>query len=227
MERAIGDGANVVPLWVHQAKMDDSPLKDMREYWGELRAGRIVPLRSEVDPRAISTSLENGFILERTQPGSIRFRLAGTHLSELMGMEVRGMPLRAFINPAARAAFTTTLERVFDGPEAHEYRLVSAQPNAPKMTARMLLLPLKSDQGTIDRALGCMIADGVVGWTPRRFQVAETRITSLRDGQMHRKVEDAVLEGFSEPKQMFVPKKPEGHPDGKPNLRLVKSDTWI
>jgi hypothetical protein len=227
MERAIGDGANVVPLWVHQAKMDDSPLRDMREYWDELCAGRVVPLRSEVDPRAISTSLENGFILERAQPASVRFRLAGTHLSELMGMEVRGMPLRAFIDPAARAAFTTTLERVFEGPEVHEYRLISSQSNAPKMTARMLILPMKSDQGTIDRALGCMVAEGNVGLTPRRFQIAETRITSLVDGRVHREIETPVGVGFSEPKQSFKPQEARsGRPSGKPNLRLVKSDTW-
>lgn len=227
MERAIGDGAEIVPLWVHQDKMDDSPLKDMRDYWDELCAGRVVPLRSEVDPRAISTSLENGFILERSQPGSVRFRLAGTHLSELMGMEVRGMPLRAFVDPTTRNAFSTTLERVFDGPEVHEYRLISSQPNAPKMTARMLILPLKSDQGSIDRALGCMVASRSVGLTPRRFKIAETRIVSLKDGQVFRKIEETAVSGFSEPKTTFEPSEHAAkRPTGKPNLRLVKSDTW-
>jgi hypothetical protein len=62
MTRTNENGTNIVPLWMHQAKMDESPLNDMRSYWTELCAGRIVPLRSEVDPRAIASSLENGFI---------------------------------------------------------------------------------------------------------------------------------------------------------------------
>ena len=224
MDRAIGDGAKIVPLWVHQAKMDTSPLKDMRDYWDELCAGRMVPLRSEVDPRAISTSLENGFILERTSPGSVRFRLAGTQLSELMGMEVRGMPLRAFIEPTAREAFSAQLENVFDGPEVHEYRLESSQNNMPKMTGRMLILPLKSDQGTIDRAIGCMIAEGSLGFTPRRFRVVESRILSLKTGDVRRVVDEKTKAGFAEAPSGFQAK--SDRPIGKPNLRLVKSDTW-
>ena len=35
-------------------------------------------------------------------PSVARFRLAGAHLSELMGMEVRGMPMTALFLPDAR-----------------------------------------------------------------------------------------------------------------------------
>lgn len=222
------DSGTVVPLWMHQAKMETSPLRDMRDYWEELRAGRLAPLRSEVDPRAIASSLENGFILERVQPGSVRFRLAGSHLSDLMGMEVRGMPLRAFVEPAVRAAFTQTLEAVFEGPETHEYHLVSQPHNMTKMTARMLLLPMKSDNGIIDRALGCMVSDGNVGLTPRRFRVVETRVTSLLTGKSWRDVSEAVhTSGFADTPKVFTPEAKALRTDnGKPNLRLVKSDTW-
>ena len=219
------NGANVVPLWMHQAKMDESPLNDMRSYWDELCAGRILPLRSEVDPRAIASSLENGFILERIQPGSVRFRLAGTQLSDLMGMEVRGMPIRSFIELKSRKAFSTSIERVFDGPEIQEYRLVSNQRNAPGMTARLLILPLRSDEGTINRALGCLVADGIVGMTPRVFQVAETRITNLVTGETSRNIELQNNAGFAERPAQFSPKL-QLNPDGQPKLRLVKSDTW-
>lgn len=220
----VNTGAEIVPLWTRQAKMDKSPLNDMRQYWTELCAGRQVPLRSEVDPRAISSSLEYGFILERQQPGSVRFRLAGTHLSDLMGMEVRGMPIRAFIDPAGRAQFSATLEQVFTGPEIHEYRLVSDSIHAPKLTARLLLLPLKSDEGLIDRALGCLVSEGTIGMPPRRFKVNETRVTSLTDGQMKRRFAPEALAGFSEPKAPYNPPVEFKRPDGRPNLRLVKSD---
>ncbi|MEP5759332.1 MAG: PAS domain-containing protein [Litoreibacter sp.] len=222
------DNDTVVPMWMHQAEMDTSPLTNMYNYWEDLRAGRLAPLRSEVDPRAIASSLENGFILERVQPGSVRFRLAGSHLSDLMGMEVRGMPLRAFVEPAVRSAFTQSLEAVFEGPETHEYRLVSRQKNSPKMAARILLLPMKSDSGEVDRALGCMVSDGNIGLAPRRFRVTETRITSLLTGKSHREMADSAPAGFAEEPKSFTsePRPRPQRADGPPKLRLVKSDTW-
>ena len=38
-------------------------------YWQSLRGTRLVPARSEVDPRAIEDCLEYAFILERIAPG--------------------------------------------------------------------------------------------------------------------------------------------------------------
>ena len=72
---------------------------------------RAVPMRSDVDPRGIERSLEHAFILERIAPQMARFRLAGMHLTDLMGMEVRGMPTTALFAPAARAALPTSSSR--------------------------------------------------------------------------------------------------------------------
>ncbi|GFE66786.1 PAS domain-containing protein [Litoreibacter roseus] len=221
--------AEIVPLWNRKAKMQNSPIKELRDYWQELRAGRLVPLRSEIDPRAIASALECGFIVERTAPGAVRFRLAGMHLSDLMGMEVRGMPLRSFIAPAARADFAARLENVFDAPEVHEYQLISDTPGGPPLIARMLLLPLKSDQGQVDRAIGCISTEGNVGVPPRRFRITETMATSLTTGRNVQEImvpgRQPQLAGFGE--QPVVYKGPPDAPkteDGKPFLRLVKSD---
>ena len=68
-------------------------LADLRSYWDSLRKGRAVPDRADVEPKGIRRALDYAFILERIAPGAARFRLAGRHLVDLMGMEVRGMPV--------------------------------------------------------------------------------------------------------------------------------------
>ncbi|PTX55861.1 PAS domain-containing protein [Litoreibacter ponti] len=223
-------GAEIVSLWQHQAKTEHSALSEMRSYWESLRAGRLVPLRSEIDPREISGALEFGFILERIQPGAVRFRLAGMHLCDLMGMEVRGMPLRSFISPTSRAAFSATLDRVFTKPQIQEHSMVSEDSRGAKLNARLLILPLKSDSGQVDRAIGCFTTDGIVGLAPRRFRVLETRVTNLLTGAETR--EDSTPErdtsapqpvaGFAEPQEDFTPAPTQKAE--RPQLRLVVSN---
>ena len=54
-------------------------------YWTALRGARLVPSRSEVDPRGIEAALDRAFVAERIAPGVARLRLAGAHLADLNG----------------------------------------------------------------------------------------------------------------------------------------------
>lgn len=189
-----------------------SILKDLYAYWESLRAGRAMPLRSEIDPREIMGVLESGFMLERLQPGAVRFRLAGMQLCDLMGMEVRGMMLRSFIAPQDRARFSNSLERVFSTPEVQEYTLVSFDSNHRPLHAQMLILPLKSDSGAIDRAIGCLVTEGVIGLAPRRFEMVNytrTRLSTAHSAQPSRhpssKADSGIdCAGFSEHHRPFT-----------------------
>ena len=225
-QNTTSQSAEIVSIWQHQAKRDVSALSELRGYWESLRSGRLVPLRSEIDPREISSALEYGFILERLQPRAIRFRLAGMHLCDLMGMEVRGMPLRSFISPTSRARFSAMLERVFTQPEIHEYTMISEDLDGTQLRARLLILPLKSDGGTVDRAIGCFVTEGVVGLAPRRFRVLETRVTSLINGEQTRDFVEGdlplrpapLVAGFAEQQHDIVS-------EPRPQLRLVVTET--
>ena len=70
----------------------------LEAYWQALRGNRMVPLRADVDPRGIESALDFAFIVERVSRHA-RFRLAGSQISELMGMDVRGMPLTSLFSP--------------------------------------------------------------------------------------------------------------------------------
>lgn len=177
---------------------------DLRSYWQGLRRGRAVPERADIDPRAIERSLEFAFILERIAAGHARFRIAGMHLNDLMGMELRGMPLSSFFMPEARAQVSNVLEQVFQGPEIADLTLVSAAGfGREELSARMLLLPLRSDLGDVSRVLGCLVAGGATGRAPRRFTIqkatVEAVIAGAPTGPRETPPEPALLSGFAEP----------------------------
>lgn len=204
------------------------PLREVEGYWEALRAGRLVPRRSDIDPRGIERALEFAFVLERIAPGLGRLRIAGSHLTDLMGMEVRGMPLSALFTADARPALSEALEEVFAGPAKVELGLKGENGiGKPALEGRIVLLPLKSDLGDITRVLGCLVTQGQVGRAPRRFAIAETVITPLlgdarvrdRDVTYDTQKEDGPIEnvGLAENPAVF-----EAGP--KPYLRLVKTE---
>lgn len=191
-------------------------MSELRGYWEGLRQGRAIPARAEVEPRGIRRALDYSFILERIAPGAARFRLAGRHLIDLMGMEVRGMPVCSFMNTSSRGRLSDVLECVFRGPQVSEIRMESAASyGRPHLNGRMLLLPLRSDLGDVTRALGCLIAEGEIGQGPRRFDLIEDLHFPVISGA---KVLEptASAPGFAEPPPPWKPRKPQARPESLP-----------
>lgn len=173
---------SVIGFCMRAFDMKHPAIAQIEAYWDALRGDRQVPLRAEIDPRGIDQALENAFILERIAPKVARFRLAGMQLNELMGMEVRGMPVTSLFEPADRGTVTTLLEHVFEQPAKARLRLgtVPGTWGHTGTAGELLLLPLRSDLGDISRALGCIVTDGTpIGRAPHRFTVAAREITPL------------------------------------------------
>jgi len=148
-------------------------LSEVRAYWEGLREGGALPRRDQIDPRGIAGALEQVFLVERIAPGLARFRLAGMGISGLMGMDVRGMPLSAVFDPAARDRLAPELETVFRDNVALDLWLEAERGTGrPALAARMVLLPLVSTRGLTDLALGCLAFEGEVGRAPRRFAIS-------------------------------------------------------
>lgn len=214
----------IISFASHATSASMTSLRRMHAYWERLRCGRAIPKRSDIDPREITPLLEYGFLLEHVSAGDIRFRLAGMGIGDLMGMDVRSMPLRALIRPAQRPEFSDSLERVFEMPEIHTYQLVSNQATQCTLEAAMIVLPLMDDQGKISRAIGSVALSGQIGFAPRRFEMLERLCTPINgdaDGKTTRydvpprKVTQPI---FAEKQAGFTPAHPKA-----PYLRLVKS----
>jgi hypothetical protein len=214
-----------------RAEVGFSALSQVEAYWEALRGTRLVPKRSDIDPRGIESALEYTFVVERIAPGMARIRIAGSHLSDLMGMEVRGMPLTSLITPSGRRQVNDLIEDVCQRPALCEMRL-NADTTITKshLDARMLLLPMKSDLGDVSRILGCFVARGDIGVAPRRFDVIGAKIRPLTASSMAPPppMQDetghetpARADGFAEPVSPFQTRTPRRD---VPYLRVVKSD---
>ncbi|MEL7459565.1 MAG: PAS domain-containing protein [Pseudomonadota bacterium] len=155
-------------------------LVQVEGYWDSLRADRLVPDRSDVDPRGLAGALEHAFVLERIAPGLARFRVAGMHLSDLMGLEVRGMPISAIFSPDSRPKLATALEATFQEPAQVRMQLRGEEGvGRTALGGELLILPLRSDGGDVTRALGCVVMDGKIGRQPRRLQITQMEHKTL------------------------------------------------
>tara|TARA_R110002094_G_scaffold25811_3_gene38141 strand:+ start:4813 stop:5517 length:705 start_codon:yes stop_codon:yes gene_type:complete len=233
MDKHPQNAQNVVSMSNYHPDSGYAAIAQVEAYWEALRTGRLLPKRSQVDPRGIEQALEYAFILERIAPGIARLRIAGSHLSDLMGMEVRGMPLTAFFAPNTRRQIADGLEDVFQTPATATLRLTSpGGAGRAALEARMVLLPLKSDLGDVSRALGCLVSQGEVGVAPRRFDVTSLDVRTIVPGQGTARIDrpaapvskpapDAQTSGFSAPKAPFKGTNGKSRP---PYLRLIKSD---
>ncbi len=178
------DATPIIRMSDFGAVQPERILAGLRAYWESLRGGgRAIPMRTDVQPHGIREALDYAFILERIAPGAARFRLAGRHLVDLMGMEVRGMPLCSVLNAPSRGRLSDVLETIFKGPQIAELTLTSAAGyGRPELGGRMLLLPLRSDLGDVTRALGCLVSAGDIGRGPRRFDIASDRMEPVIPG---------------------------------------------
>ncbi|WP_137700478.1 PAS domain-containing protein [Marimonas lutisalis] len=222
------EGGNVIDMTGNLGNRRYRAVAEVETYWEALRQGAGVPRRSEIDPRGIENALEYAFVLERIAPGLARLRIAGMHLNDLMGMEVRGMPVSSFIPPAGRSRFSETLEAVLNTPATARVTL-SAETGIgkPALEGQMVLLPLQSDLGDISRVLGrvlgCFETSGPIGRAPRRFNLMHTELRPVNSAPMiTAPAPRPTPAGLAEPRRPFRQGPARGE---RPSyLRLVKSE---
>ena len=81
----------------------DERLRKIHEYW-QARARRGLPSRADIDPLDVPALLPFICLIDVIDsPRDFRFRLAGTHLTERIGMELTGRRIGEVFPPAFRA----------------------------------------------------------------------------------------------------------------------------
>ncbi|MCP4824327.1 MAG: PAS domain-containing protein [Shimia sp.] len=184
--RIFGDGKSSAAK-VHSIAV----MQDVKTYWDGLRDGHPVPYRSDVDPRQIQKVLKHAFILERIAPGMARLRVSCNTLTDVMGMDMRGMPMSALINEASRDSFGQALEKVFAAPAIGRLEMSTTRGfRRNGLNAEMMLLPLRSDSGEVNRILGAITVDGDLARAPQRFDL---------EGSFLRRIDMPSTSSVSEP----------------------------
>ncbi len=234
-----GKGRDVVSMTEREKMRRLAPLRQVEAYWNGLCEQDAVPLRSQIDPRGMEDALENAFLMERIAPTMAKVRVAGTHLNDVMGMQVAGMPLSSLIAPAERERFGEAVSHLFADPAVVRIDLrAEGGFGKPDLEANMLLLPLRSDFGDQSRALGALVSHGRIGRTPRRFVIRSIEVTPALNNARVVSREPIDVEGRT-PEHLFrdeptpyaprtKPKAQEETPrpaqEGAGHLRLVISN---
>jgi hypothetical protein len=182
-------------------------LSEVRAYWEALRQGDRAPHRAQIDPRGMAGALDRVLLVEEIAPGMARIRLAGQAICDLMGMEVRGMPLSALFDATARRGLEAPMAQVFAGQIVTLDLTAAGAMGQPALTGQLLLLPVEDFAGGTTLALGCLSMAGTVGRTPRRLMIGKT-------------VANRVPRAYAAAAEDAVPFVPAPHP----HLRLVKTD---
>lgn len=194
----------------------------IESYWQSLRTlDTPIPARANVDPRGIENALEFAFLIHHIAPGIGRLRVAGAHLNDLSGMEVAGLPLSAMFVPGARDDLGAALSKVFSRPCLLRAELRSRGGfGRPDLRGDLLLLPLVSETGRVDRALGGLVSHGQIGRAPRRFDLVTLDTLPLPvQPAMREPALPARTRRFAEDPAPYLPQ--GAH---KPHLRLVVSN---
>lgn len=170
----------IVSLDKRKATQRSKVLVDLLDYWQGLCPEGGLPARADIDPRRIEGALPYAFVLERLTPSTSRLRVAGGHLVDLMGMDVRGMPVSALFQPGDRKKLSSLINSMFLTPRALELELSARGTGSRKsIRAEMMALPLIDDTGSVSRALGCLVAQGALPNPPYRFQIDASRETDI------------------------------------------------
>jgi hypothetical protein len=222
-----GNGHGIVSMTEREKMRRLAPLRQVEAYWHGLCGAESVPMRSQIDPRGMEEALENAFLMERIAPTLAKIRVAGSHLNDLMGMQIAGMPLSSMIAPTERERFGQAIGRLFDDPAILRLGLrAEGGFGKPEMEADMLLLPLRSDFGDLSRGLGALVTHGRIGRTPRRFLITGLEVLpALGQGQSLPEPSQPPkpVKAFREAAQPFRPK-PAAAPEVKSahsHLRLI------
>lgn len=179
--------------------------RQLFEYWSDLRAGRPAPYKAEVTAQGIGRTLaSNTFILENLGDGNLRFRLAGSRLYDIFGLEVRGMSALSIMNDASRARFRTLIADAMDSACVGVCHLSAVTPDGKSTALEMIFAPLRSDFDQMNRMLGAVHvldeAEEELVRAPRRCDILASSSLSFRSETEH----EGALPGFADKPTGFI-----------------------
>lgn len=152
---------------------------DVTRHWASLRTANQAPNRNQIDASTIAYALPHVFLAELLTPRVARFRICGQRIEDLLGLDMRGMPITALFQGKAREEIAEALEQVARGARVTLSLEGETGFGVPKLTAVLALLPLTDTSGQITRVLGVLECKGDTGRAPRRFTLAKPLDTAV------------------------------------------------
>ena len=136
--------------------MKQRTLQILYSYWDGLRAGRIAPLRLEIDPARVGSILPEIFLLERMDAATYSYRLAGTRLCEIFGAELRGTNILDGWSASDRAILAGQLKLTCEQGAATLLTMEASADSARRVELEAIFLPLMHADNLTGRVIGAM-----------------------------------------------------------------------
>lgn len=133
-------------------------------YWTRMRGSAHAPLRAQIDPAAIRHILPQIFILEMTDIGETRFRLAGTMICNVFGRELRDGLFSALWGGSQPGNAVEIARGVMNHAAPALLIATGHTASGRSMSFEITLLPMRSSEDCCDRLLGCLVPTNSVGW---------------------------------------------------------------
>ncbi|MCC5991205.1 MAG: PAS domain-containing protein [Rhodobacteraceae bacterium] len=148
-------------------------ISQVTDYWASLPRHGGAPQRSSVQAADLTDALPHIFLAQIVTTRIARFRIVGHQIEDLMGMEMRGMPLTALFTGDARSEIQSAVTHVRRGARVMLSLDAETGFGMPKLDAVLALLPLTDSSGTITHLMGVLERSGTSGRRPRRFALAQ------------------------------------------------------
>lgn len=197
------------------------------DYWNAIRAGRPAPRRSEVEPGDIRRILPYVFILERKSRDDYRFRLAGTGLCSVYGMEFRGHNMLSMWQEDCVETLKEALDDVATNATISVVEYTAATNDKREATFEMILLPLAHEDGAVTRVLGAAVPIDQLPWIGDRLLARQwiDRLRRLDPERMpkHNRAAENVARRILAEKPPVAVSSIASHAGRKPPLRSERS----
>ncbi len=151
------------------------------EYWNTLRGQKNAPDRSQINPSDIKWLLPGMFMLEYKGEGKFPFTLAGTHMCDHYGTELRGLNMCDFWDGQDRVSFAHVLQSVIEECAVGVVGFVAHTNLQGACNMEMLVMPVKSPARKPPRVMGCISAFDTPSWIGNDAEkISHHEISSLR-----------------------------------------------
>lgn len=138
--------------------MQNTTSQILYKYWNEIRGGRMAPRRFEIEPARFATILPETFMVECERGEVPRFRLAGTRVTEKLGIELRAHAFSDLFDVADHADLKPFLASIMDQGAVGVITVERMAPGGRKALFEVLVLPLVHTEERVTRLLGAISA---------------------------------------------------------------------
>jgi hypothetical protein len=144
--------------------MQEAVTQSLFSYWNALRGSRPAPKRFEIEPSRIANNLPDTFILERINHINARFRLAGTRITETLGMELRGRNLFELFDAEDAETLQNQMELIATHCAVGVFRMSAESSDGKTTSFEVLILPLIHTRDSVERFLGSVTSIDKPAW---------------------------------------------------------------